>query len=407
MSPFGTFEERDWWVEVFLTNPTGQFSNWNYATPPLPDDVYTIQARARDLRLQYDQELNDTLVSVPGGSGQSLDFITITVGSGVPPADPGLTLSSSANPSEFDAQGDVIAEEFVLTNTGNVALDGPFTVTSDQANDPVSCPATSSLAVGASITCTASNFISNAEFNAGQAVTVATGHGFYDGSPVDSNQDTLTVAYAGPSEIAFRASAASADRAQTHRVTIPNAVQAGDVMLLFVSVANETEQLARPAGWTQVAKRTDDGLKTFVFMRVANANDRGKQVTVNLEASRKADLFLAAYDGVDTADPILALNHKKETLIRANHRTPQITTAVDDAWILQYWAHRANDTTSMSTTWGTTRHQGANPGSSGLFAVMADTDGPRNANTFGKNRATADTSSPRATMWVIALNPAE
>jgi hypothetical protein len=344
---------------------------------------------------------------VPGGSGQSLDFITITVGTGVPPENPALSLATSATPATFTAQGQVIAEDFVLTNTGNVTLDGPFTVTSDQGNDPVNCPNTSTLAVGASITCTASNFISNAEFNAGQSVTVATAHGEYDGNTVDSNQSTLTVSYeaVGPVEIGFRASAGSSDRAVTHRVTIPNAVQNGDVMLLFVSVANETEQLARPAGWTQVAKRTDDGLKTFVFMRVAN-NDAGKRVTVTLESSRKADLFLAAYSGVDTTDPILELNHKKETLIRKNHRTPQITTTIDDAWILQYWAHRSTTSTTMSTEWGTTRHEAANPGSSGLFAVMADTNAARNANTFGKTRATADTNSARATMWTIALNPA-
>ena len=406
MDSFGGFGDRESWIEAFLTNPTGQFSNWNYATPDLTDDVYTIQARARDIRGQYDQELNAT--PIPVGDVTSLDFITITVGTGIPASNPALTLATSATPSTFSAQGQVISEDFVLTNTGNVTLDGPFTVTSDQGNDPVSCPNTSTLAVGASITCSASNFISNAEFNAGQSVTVATGHGEYAAAVVDSNNSTLTVTYEviGPVEIAFRASAASADRAVTHRVTIPNAIQAGDVMLLFVSVANETEQLARPTGWTQVAKRTDDGLKTFVFMRVANGNDAGRRVTVTLESSRKADLFLAAYSGVDTADPILELNHKKETLIRKNHRTPTITTTVGDAWILQYWAHRSTTTSTMSTEWGTTRHEAANPGSSGLFAVMADSNGPRNANTYGKTRASADTNSARATMWTIALRPA-
>ena len=403
----GFFRPDEAWVEAFLTNPTGQFSNWNYATPDLSDDVYTIQARAQDLRLQYDEELNDT--PVPVGDVTSLDFITITVGTGVPPENPALSLSSSATPSTFSAQGQVISEDFVLTNTGNVTLDGPFTVTSDQGNDPVSCPGTGSLAVGASITCSASNFISNAEFNAGQSVTVATGHGEYDAAAVDSNESTLTVTYdaVGGSEIAFRAAANSADRAIRHTVRVPNAVQAGDVMLLFVSVANETEQLARPAGWTQVAKRTDDGLKTFVFMRVANGNDAGRNVVVNLEAVRKADLFLAAYSGVDTADPILELNHKKETLLRKNHRTPVVTTAEGDAWILQYWAQRSNTTSTMSTEWGTTRHEAGNPGASGLFAVMADSNAQMPAAQYGKNRATADTNSARATMWVIALNPAQ
>jgi hypothetical protein len=399
----GSFSDRDGWIEAFLTNPTGQFSNWNYAAPELSDDVYTIQARARDLRGQYDQEVNDT--PIPVGDVTSLDFVTITVGTGIPAANPQLSLSSSATPATFTGAGDIVMGEFTMTNTGNVALGGPFSLT--VPNDPVWCPDASTLPVGESLTCTVRNFITNAEVDAGQSVTVATGHAVHDGTPVDSNESTLTVLYdpPAPTEITFRASKYTTDVAVKHKINIPSKVKAGDVMLLYVTVANENETLVKPQGWAKIAKRTDEGMKSFVFMKVADADDPGTRARVKLEATRKAIMSLVVYDGVDSANPILEINHWKETRDRTRHRTPLITTGENDAWIVQYWAHRKTDTTNMSTDWGATRRKVANPGNSGLHTVLADTNGPRNAGTFGRDIATADTPSGRATMIILALNP--
>ena len=101
---------------------------------------------------------------------------------------PGLTLAKSASPTTYTAAGDVIAYAYLLTNSGNVALSGPFTVADDKAN--VNCPVTASLVVGASITCSASYTITPADVTAGSVTNVATAS---SAAGTHSNQDSATV----------------------------------------------------------------------------------------------------------------------------------------------------------------------------------------------------------------------
>jgi len=107
------------------------------------------------------------------------------------PAGPALTVAITPSPSTFAKAGDVIHFSYLLTNSGNVPLAGPFTVTDSKVT--VTCPATSSLAPAASITCTASYTITLADLNAGSVTNTATASGSYVGVPVNSNSALSTV----------------------------------------------------------------------------------------------------------------------------------------------------------------------------------------------------------------------
>ena len=104
---------------------------------------------------------------------------------------PELTLVKTANPVTYDSVGDVISYSYMLTNSGNITLSGPFAVNDDKA--VVTCPATASLAPLESITCTASYTVKQEDLEAGFVTNTAMGHGFFGENPIDSNEDSETV----------------------------------------------------------------------------------------------------------------------------------------------------------------------------------------------------------------------
>ena len=101
---------------------------------------------------------------------------------------PALSMGKSASPLSYTAVGNVISYDFVVTNTGNVPLAGPVTISDDRSTDE-NCTATSSLDPGDSITCTASYAITQADLDSGTVTNTATASA--DG--ITSAPDSATV----------------------------------------------------------------------------------------------------------------------------------------------------------------------------------------------------------------------
>ena len=104
---------------------------------------------------------------------------------------PQLDLDKSATPASYDTVGDVVTYTYTLTNTSNVTLTGPFTVTDDKTT--VSCPATSTLAPAASVTCTATYTVTQVDLDAGSVTNHAIGAATFDGGAVVSDPAVVTV----------------------------------------------------------------------------------------------------------------------------------------------------------------------------------------------------------------------
>ena len=80
----------------------------------------------------------------------------------------------------------MISYSYAVTNTGNVTLAGPVTVADDKAT--VTCPA-GGLAPGASMTCTASYTITQADLDSGSVKNTAKA----SANGIESNPDDETV----------------------------------------------------------------------------------------------------------------------------------------------------------------------------------------------------------------------
>ena len=86
-------------------------------------------------------------------------------------ANPQLALTKTASPTSYNTVGQFITYTFTIQNTGNVTLNGPFSVTDDRLGTFI-C-ASGPLAPAATTSCTKSYAITQADINAGSVVNNA------------------------------------------------------------------------------------------------------------------------------------------------------------------------------------------------------------------------------------------
>jgi len=110
---------------------------------------------------------------------------------------PSLALTKSALPGTYSAVGDTIGYTYLVSNNGNVTLDAPISITDDKITAPnsVTCtqPGDGQLSPLETMTCTATYTIVQGDLDAGSVTNTATATASFDGDPVDSNQDQVTV----------------------------------------------------------------------------------------------------------------------------------------------------------------------------------------------------------------------
>jgi PKD repeat protein len=190
----------------------------------------------------------------------------------------------------------------------------------------------------------------------------------------------------------------------TKTVTVPPTAQTGDTGLLFLSKPS-TATWSGPSGsgWTQVASYTSGTLVTTTWTKTLAASDAGSPVTFSSATAGHASVDLAVYRGVDTVHPVAAATQSGDGA-QSSHLTPNATAGTGD-WVVSFWADRSTATrTWTSPTSVSQRSATADTGTVTVQDVLADTNGPVSAGTYGGIAATTDTTTVRSDMWTIALN---
>ena len=151
---------------------------------------------------------NASVDGTPTGGSLSAATDSLTITAASPAPSPKLTLKKTAAENHFNQAGDLIHYSYLVTNSGNVDLTGPITVTDDKLAT-VTCPPTPTLAVGAHVTCTATYTVTPADELADHVVNLATAHALYDDGAtpaairvIDSDQATLDVSITGTQTVA-------------------------------------------------------------------------------------------------------------------------------------------------------------------------------------------------------------
>ncbi|MFJ3234590.1 hypothetical protein [Streptomyces sp. NPDC086787] len=159
-----------------------------------------------------------------------------------PRRSPGITLLKSASPTEVTAAGQQVSYTYLVTNTGNVTLSGLAVADTDFTGSgprpTVSCPGTT-LPVGASVTCTATYTVRQADVDQGsitnEARATATAAG---GTPVSATDDAQVTSRREPAVALVKTASPESVTAVGQQVSYSFVVtNTGNVTLTNVGVA--------------------------------------------------------------------------------------------------------------------------------------------------------------------------
>ncbi|MHB8883363.1 MAG: IPTL-CTERM sorting domain-containing protein [Thermodesulfovibrionales bacterium] len=232
-----------------------------------------------------------------------------------------LTIVKSANPLTYSTAGAVISYSYEVTNSGNITLIGPFTVSDDKTTDE-SCPATATLAPGAGITCASSYTITQADLDAGSVTNIASASNMI----VTSLADTKTVAaIQSPAISVLKSSTTTAITSAGQVVPYTFAVaNTGNVTLSGITVTdskcdgapvyqsgddNTDGKLQLTETWVYTCSHTAtqaevDAGGTFSNTVTADSTESAPGTsTMNIPVTKTADLSISKTDGAVVAVP--------------------------------------------------------------------------------------------------------
>lgn len=169
-----------------------------------------------------------------------------------------LFLDKTSPTASFNAVGQTISYSYLVRNTGNTSLTTAVTVTDNKAT--VTCPPLTggSLAPNATLTCTASYTVTQADIDAGNVVNTATANSGNAQGTVASNSDTVTV---------------PAVQTKSLRITktppVITGLSAGQVVTYTYEVTNTGN-----TSYTTPVTVTDNKIGTFTCYTPTSANPR-------------------------------------------------------------------------------------------------------------------------------------
>jgi PKD repeat protein len=217
----------------------------------------------------------------------------------------------------------------------------------------------------------------------------------------------LAPANAAPASVSYVAAASSSGNRTAHVVRVPSTAQAGDVLLLELTTNSTTSTIADPAGWTPVASRDGNAIRSRLWSRIATAADVNANVTVTTSAAAKDAMTVGVYRSTGPAPSVTAIAGGADTS-GTSAVAPAIPVADAGSWLVGVWTEKSSTDTVWTVPAGTTsRATAASTGTGKVSSVWGDSDGPVATGTAAARTATTSTTISRSATFSVVISPGD
>ena len=214
-----------------------------------------------------------------------------------------------------------------------------------------------------------------------------------------SHDVTVTAA-----RVDFAAAASANGNAAVHRLTVPSGVQAGDLLVLHLSL-NADLAITNPDGWTVLDSINGSAVSARSWWKRATATDAGSTLAVSVGAVAKGDLSLAAYRGISGRSAVV-LDHaaRLDPVSSTTHSSPEVTVPEGGGWLATYWSMKSASDVTWSDLGGQTVRSGSvGVGSGRVVASLSDSGAPLPAGPAGALTGTSSVAVSRAMMFSTVI----
>jgi large repetitive protein len=207
--------------------------------------------------------------------------------------------------------------------------------------------------------------------------------------------------------LSFVGANSSSGNRTTHPVTLPAGVQAGDTMVLFLTVSTLTGTLTGPAGWTLLQSTDGAATRGRAWTKQAVAGDAGTTVTVTGSAQLKDMMSVSVYRSTGGTSSVTASAGAAGTTTNTSHTTPAVAVSQPGSWLVSSWSEKSttdpNPWTAPAGT--TTRAAPASTGGGKVSGLLGDSGGPVATGTAVGRTATTATASGGEQLFSVVVGP--
>ncbi len=217
---------------------------------------------------------------------------------------------------------------------------------------------------------------------------------------------TAPQAHAADPVLSYIGSASTAGARTNHTVRVPATVQAGDTLLIFMTVNSLSGTLGSPTGWTLLQSRDGTSTRGRAWTRQAVAADANALVAVPTSATIKSTLAVAAYRSTGGTSAATASASTAGTTATTSHVAPAVAVAQAGSWLVNSWSEKS----STASTWtkpaaSTSRTVATGTGGGKVSALLADSNAPVATGTAASRTATTSVAGGGTQLFSVVVSP--